>query len=82
VAEFRRGRKEPLALECILKTRIGGYLADFKKPRLLRTEILESINSDTIPEIKNEIDARSVPKALVMPRKRHKPARPSKRPFK
>jgi hypothetical protein len=68
--------------EELLKSRIGGYLADFKKLRLLRTEILESINSDIIPEIKNEIDARSVPKALVMPRELHKPTRATKRRLK
>ena len=68
--------------ESVLKSRIGGYLSDFKKERSLRPEILKSITNDIMPQITNEIRANASPMALIMPREARYPRRVTKRSAK
>jgi hypothetical protein len=65
VVDLKEADGEP---EHLLRTRVGGYLSDLEKDRLLRVEVLKLINTTIIPRIDNEISSGATPFALRMPR--------------
>lgn len=56
------------APDVLLKTSVGGYLADLRQSQLLRTDIFKEIETKILPKIKNEIAPDATPRALTAPR--------------
>lgn len=54
--------------EDLLQKRVGGYLHDLQKNEILRSDVLQAVQNEILPRIRNTISENDVPLALDAPR--------------